>query len=72
MGGCRGVFYKGVKKNLAQHRVDKKNMRYNLEVYQMNFPNFIYGNLISIEVSGRDGETKSRAQWNNLGRGSTD
>jgi hypothetical protein len=60
VGGC-----KGVKKNLAQHGVDEKILRYNLEAYRMNFPNFICGNLISIEVSGHE-KTKSKAQWNNL------
>jgi hypothetical protein len=66
VGGCKGVFYKGVKKNLAQHGVDEKIIRYNLEAYRMNFPNFICGNLISIEVLGHDEKTKSKAQWNNL------
>jgi hypothetical protein len=34
-------------------------VRYKLEAYQKNFPNFIYGNP-SIEVSGQDEETKTK------------
>jgi hypothetical protein len=35
-------------------------MRYKLEAYQKNFLDFIYGSLISIEVSSQDEETKTR------------
>jgi len=37
-------FAKELKKNLAQHKVDERILRYKLETYQNNFPNFIYGN----------------------------
>jgi hypothetical protein len=33
-------------------------MRYKLEAYQKNFPNFICGNPTSTEVSGQDEETE--------------
>ncbi len=47
-----GYFTKELEKNLAQHRTDEIIMRYKLETYQNNFPNFIYGSLTSIEVLG--------------------
>ncbi len=37
---------------MAQHKVDKKILKYKLEAYQKNFPNFIYGSPTSIEVLG--------------------
>jgi hypothetical protein len=43
-----------LEKNLAQHRVDEKNMRYKLEAYQKNFLDFICGSPTSIEVSGQN------------------
>jgi hypothetical protein len=51
-------FTKEMKKNLAQHRTNEKIMRYKLKAYQKNFPDFIYGNPTSIEVSSQDEETK--------------
>jgi hypothetical protein len=58
VGGCRRAFCKGVGNNLAQHRVDERFFRYKLEVYQKNFPNFVYGNPTSTEASNKDEETK--------------
>ncbi len=37
-------FTKELEKNLAQHRIDERIMRYKLEAYQKNFPDFICGN----------------------------
>ncbi len=51
---------KELEKNLAHHRADEKIMRYKLEAYQKNFPNFIYGSSKSIEVSSQDEETETR------------
>jgi hypothetical protein len=51
VGGCKGTFYKGGEKNLAQHKANESILRYKLEVNQKNFPNFIYGNLTSTKVS---------------------
>ncbi len=34
-------FTKELKKNLAQHRADERILKYKLEAYQKNFPNFI-------------------------------
>jgi len=45
-------FTKELKKNLGQHRVNERILRYKLEAYQKIFPIFIYGSLTSIEVSG--------------------
>ncbi len=45
-------FTKELENNLAQHRVDERIMRYKLEAYQMNFPDFISSNPTSIEVLG--------------------
>ncbi len=49
-----------LEKNMVQHRTNKRIMRYKLEAYQKNFPNFIYGNLINTKVSGQDEEIKVR------------
>jgi hypothetical protein len=38
VGGCRGIFYKGVGKNLVQHKVDEKTLRYKLEAYKKKIP----------------------------------
>jgi len=43
---------KELEKNMVQHRIDKRIMKYKLEAYQKNFPDFIYGNLINTKVSG--------------------
>jgi hypothetical protein len=51
-------FTKELEKNMAQHRVDERILRYKLEAYEKNFPNFICGNPTSIEVSSQDEETK--------------
>ncbi len=53
-------FTKELENNLAQHRTNERILRYNLEVYQKKFLDFIYGNLTSIEVSGQDEKTKVR------------
>jgi hypothetical protein len=45
-------FTKELEKNLVQHKADEIFLRYKLEAYQKNFPNFIYGNPTSIELSG--------------------
>jgi antitoxin component HigA of HigAB toxin-antitoxin module len=52
-------FTKELEKNLIQHRVDERILRYKLEAYEKNFPNFICGSPINIEVLGRDEETKA-------------
>jgi hypothetical protein len=58
-----------LEKNLAQHKVDERILKYNLEAYRMNFPNFIYGNPTSIKVLGHDEEIEVFAQWNSSGGG---
>jgi hypothetical protein len=45
-------FTKEMEKNLAQHRANEKILKYKLEAYQKNFPNFIYGSPTSTEISG--------------------
>ncbi len=32
---------KELEKNLVQHKIDEKNLKYKLEMYQRNFPNFV-------------------------------
>ncbi len=49
---AKEYFKKKLEKNIAQHKVDKRILRYKLEVYQKNFPNFIYGSPTSTEVLG--------------------
>jgi hypothetical protein len=52
-------FIKELENNLAQHKTNEKIPRYKLEVYQMNFSNFICGSPISIKVSGLDEEIET-------------
>jgi len=49
-----------LEKNLAQHRINERNLRYKLEIYQKKIPKFVYGNPISIETSGQDEEVEAR------------
>ncbi len=58
VGGCKRIFIKELKKNLVQHRANERILRYKLEAYQKNFPDFICGNPTSIKVSSQDEETK--------------
>ncbi len=51
-------FTKELEKNLAQHKANERIQRYKLEVYEKNFPNFVYGSLISIEALDKDEEAK--------------
>jgi hypothetical protein len=53
-------FTKELEKNLVQHGADERILRYKLETYQKNFPNFSYGNPTSIEVLGQDEESETR------------
>jgi hypothetical protein len=48
-----------LEKNLIQHGVDEKTFKYKLEVYQNNFPNFVYDSPIIMEALGHDEETKA-------------
>jgi hypothetical protein len=52
-------FMKELEKNLAHHRTNERILRYKLEAYQKNFPNFTCGNPISTEVSNQDEETEA-------------
>jgi len=47
-------FTKEMEKNLAQHKTDENILKYKLEAYQQNFPDFIYGNPTNIEASGHN------------------
>jgi hypothetical protein len=53
-------FTKKLVKNLAQHKVYERIIRYKLEACQMNFPDLICVNPINREVSNQDEETKAR------------
>jgi len=53
-------FTKELENNIAQHRVDEKNLRYKLEAYQNNFLDSICGRPISIKVTGQDEEIEAR------------
>jgi hypothetical protein len=48
-----------LEKNLAQHKADERILRYKLEAYWKNFPDFICGSLTSIKVSGQDEEIEA-------------
>jgi hypothetical protein len=43
-------FTKELEKNLTQHRANERILKYELEAYQKNFPNFIYGIPTSTKV----------------------
>jgi hypothetical protein len=43
-------FTKELEKNLAQHRVNERILRYKLEAYQKNFLDFIYGSPTSTKI----------------------
>ncbi len=45
-------FTKELEKNMAQHIANERILRYKLETYQKNFPNFICGSPTSREVLG--------------------
>ncbi len=51
-------FTRELEKNMVQHRANERIMRYKLEVYQKNFPNFVYGNSISIKALNKDEEVE--------------
>jgi hypothetical protein len=53
-------FTKELENNLARHRAKEGILRYKLESYQKKIPDFIYGNLTSIEISGQDEEIEAR------------
>jgi hypothetical protein len=52
-------FTKELEKNLVQHKADERILKYKLEVYQKNFPDFICGSLTSTEVLGQDEEIEA-------------
>ncbi len=52
-------FAKELEINLAQHIADERNFKYKLEIYQRNFPEFIYGSPTTIKTSGQDEETNT-------------
>jgi hypothetical protein len=53
-------FTKELEKNLAQHRVDERILRYKLEIYQKKILDFVYSNPKSIEASDKDEEDEAR------------
>ncbi len=55
---AKEYFTKELEKNLAQHRVDERIMRYKLEAYQKNFPNFICCSPTNTQVLGQDEKTE--------------
>jgi hypothetical protein len=56
VGSCRRKLCKRVGENFTQHGVHEKNLRYKLEIYQRNFPKFVYGNPTSIDTLSQDEE----------------
>ncbi len=57
---AKEYFTKELQKNIAQHKANERILRYKLEVYQKNFPNFIYGSPTSIKVLGQDEDIEAR------------
>ncbi len=56
---AKECFTKELEKNLAQHKTNERIMRYKLEVYQKNFPNFVCGNPTSTEASNKDEDVEA-------------
>jgi len=59
-GVAEEYFTMELENNIAQHKADEKILRYKLEAYQKNFPNFICGSTINTEVSSQDEEIEVR------------
>ncbi len=55
---AKEYFTKELEKNLAQHRINERIMKYKLEVYQKNFLDFVCGSPTSIEALDKDEEAK--------------
>jgi hypothetical protein len=53
-------FTKELENNLVQHRANERIMRYKLEIYQKNFSDFVYGNLINTKALDKDEEVEAR------------
>ncbi len=51
-------FTKELEKNLAQHKTNEFFLKYKLETYQKNFPDFICDNPTSTKVLGHDEKIK--------------
>jgi len=51
-------FTKKLEKNLVQHKVDERILRYKLETYQKKFLDFICGSPTSTKVTGQDEKIK--------------
>ncbi len=56
---AKEYFTKQLEKNLTHHKVDERILKYKLEAYQKNFPDFIYGSLTRTKVLGQDEERKA-------------
>jgi len=57
---AKEYFAKELAKNLVQHRANEKSLRYKLDVYQINFIDFVYGSLTSTETLGQNEENETR------------
>ncbi len=53
-------FTKELEKSLAQHRVNERNLRYNLEIYQKKNLDFVCGSLTNIKTSNQDEKIEAR------------
>ncbi len=53
---AKEYFTKELEKNLPQHITNEIILRYKLEAYQKDFPNFICGSPTSIKALGQDEE----------------
>jgi hypothetical protein len=56
---AKEYFTKELERNLVQHKIDEKILKYKLEVYQKNFPKFVCGNPTNIEVSSWDEDNEA-------------
>ncbi len=57
---AKKYFTRELEKNLAQHKVAKRYLRYKLEVYQNKFLDFFCCSPINTKASDKDEEVKVR------------
>jgi hypothetical protein len=55
---AKEYFVKKLEKNLAQHKIDGRTLRYKLEVHQKKILDFVYGNPTNTKALSWDEETE--------------
>jgi len=53
-------FIKELEKNLTQHRIDERSLKYKLEIYWKKIPDFVCGNPTNTKTLGQSKEIEIR------------